>query len=130
MVYIIPNEMSNKYKSPLLCFEITKALTEHLLQGNIPWIHLKNAKPIFMSWWMIFVQWSNRLGPRGIISRDKKKIDAIVGSHNASFHMRHYILLIDSFPRLISYQLFRKIYDQWNILKFSPFKMNSSLMDF
>ena len=29
---------------------LTKALTEHFLQGNVPLRHLLNAKPPFMSW--------------------------------------------------------------------------------
>ena len=41
--YINPNEKSNKYKSSLLSW-LTKALTEHLLQGNVPLRHLLNAK--------------------------------------------------------------------------------------
>ena len=33
--YINPNEKGNKYKSSLLS-QLTKALTEHFLQGNVP----------------------------------------------------------------------------------------------
>ena len=44
--YINPNETTNKYKSSLLSL-LTKALTEHFLQGNIPLRHLLNAKPPF-----------------------------------------------------------------------------------
>ena len=43
-------EKSNKYKSSLLS-RLTKALTEHFLQGNVPLRHLLNAKLPFMSWW-------------------------------------------------------------------------------
>ena len=46
--YINPNEKSDKYKSSLLGL-LTKALTEHFLQGNVPLRHLLNAKPPFMS---------------------------------------------------------------------------------
>ena len=49
--YISPNEKSNKYKSSLLSL-LTKALTEHFLQGKVPLRHLLNAKPPFMSWQM------------------------------------------------------------------------------
>ena len=34
-LYINPNEKSNKYKSSPLS-SLTKALTEHFLQGNVP----------------------------------------------------------------------------------------------
>ena len=46
--YINPNENCNKYKSSLLSY-LTKALTEHLLQGSIPLRHLLKAKHPFMS---------------------------------------------------------------------------------
>ena len=46
--YINPNEKSNRYKSSLLSL-LTKALTEHFLQRNIPLRNLLNAKPPIMS---------------------------------------------------------------------------------
>ena len=48
--YINPNEKSNKYKSSLLS-QLTKALTEHFLQGNVRLRLQLNSKPLFMSWW-------------------------------------------------------------------------------
>ena len=47
--YINPNEKSNKCRSSLLSYLTNKALTEHFLQGNVPLMHLLNAKPPFMS---------------------------------------------------------------------------------
>ena len=44
---INPNKKSNRYKSSLLSY-LTKALTEHFLQGNVPLRHLLNAKPPFI----------------------------------------------------------------------------------
>ena len=60
--YINPNEKSNTYKSSLLS-KPTKALTEYFPQGNVPLRLLLNAKPPFMSWQEILLQWSKRLGP-------------------------------------------------------------------
>ena len=61
--YTNPNENSNKYKSSLLS-ELTKALTEHFLQGNIPLRRLLNSNPptsvyVLME---ICLQWSKQLG--------------------------------------------------------------------
>jgi hypothetical protein len=46
--HINPNNgKRNKYKSSLL-IELTKALLQHFLLGNIPLRPLLNAKPLFM----------------------------------------------------------------------------------
>ena len=47
--YINPNEKSNKYKSSHLSW-LTKALIEHVLQGNVPIRYLINAKPLLHRW--------------------------------------------------------------------------------
>ena len=49
-LYINPNEKSNKYIYSLLS-KFTKALTEQVLQGNVPLKQILNEKPSFMSWW-------------------------------------------------------------------------------
>ena len=47
--YINPNAKSNKYKSSLLGFKLTKALTEYIFQENVPLRHMLNAKIGFVS---------------------------------------------------------------------------------
>ena len=48
-LYINLYKKSNKYKYSLLS-QITKALSDHFLKGNVQLMHLLNAKPSFMSW--------------------------------------------------------------------------------
>ena len=59
--YVNPNERSNNNKSSVL--NLTKALTEYFLQGNIPLRQLLNAKPQFIYWLLteIWLQWSKWL---------------------------------------------------------------------
>ena len=46
--YINPSEKSFKYKYYIQSY-LTKTLTEHLVQGNVPLRQLLNTKPQFMT---------------------------------------------------------------------------------